>query len=484
MLGQAIHSLKAALATPDPAPVSRTWMAIACLLGAGFVLCLALNLPGHLSYDSIIQLWEGRTGVYNTWHPPVMAWMLGLADSMVPGAALFVIFDAVLLYGAFLAILALRPTPHWRAALVALVWLATPQGLIYPGIVWKDVLFAAATAAAFAALAWAEITWPDPRRRALGLAGAAAMAALAALARQNGVVVLVGAAGATAWIAGRNGGQRPARAALAYGAGFLAAAGLAVALSNAALALRGDGEPAAAYQIQDLQAYDLIAAVKIQPDLELKRLHEASPRLEHLIRTDGVKAYSPSRIDSIQELQNLQATMSALPSEVIGGQWRDLVTGHPLLYLRVRAAAFGWVFLTPTLDLCLPVYVGVDGPQPWMGRLGLKTRVRASDDALAQYAESLVDTPLYSHVAYALLAVAMLARFVIRRRGADIAMAGLLASALGFTATFFVISVSCDYRYLYALDVSVILAAFYLALGVAGGRPRPRQAGTPPPQDP
>ncbi|MGZ5987756.1 MAG: hypothetical protein ACXWLZ_01770, partial [Rhizomicrobium sp.] len=55
------------------------------VLIAGFSVTLAVDLPGHLSYDSILQLLQGRTGVYNTWHPPVMAWLLGIADTLVPG---------------------------------------------------------------------------------------------------------------------------------------------------------------------------------------------------------------------------------------------------------------------------------------------------------------------------------------------------------------------------------------------------------------
>ena len=70
------------------------------ILLAGFVATVAVNWPGHLSYDSILQLLQGRTGVYNTWHPPVMAWLLGLGDALVPGAGLFVAFDTALAFGA------------------------------------------------------------------------------------------------------------------------------------------------------------------------------------------------------------------------------------------------------------------------------------------------------------------------------------------------------------------------------------------------
>ena len=55
-----------------------------------------------------------------------------------------------------------------------------------------------------------------------------------------------------------------------------------------------------------------------------------------------------------------------------------------------------------------------------------------------------------------------------RRRPADIAMAGMLGGALACTASFFFISIACDYRYLYALDLSALLAAFYLSLDWRG----------------
>src|SRR5471030_2264217 len=97
----------------------------------GFVLALAVNLPGHLSYDSIVQLMQGRTGIYNTWHPPVMAWMLGIADALIPGAALFVVFDATLCFGALLSLLLFTTRkPYWPSAGLAVLWILSPQFLL------------------------------------------------------------------------------------------------------------------------------------------------------------------------------------------------------------------------------------------------------------------------------------------------------------------------------------------------------------------
>jgi len=57
-----------------------------------------------------------------------------------------------------------------------------------------------------------------------------------------------------------------------------------------------------------------------------------------------------------------------------------------------------------------------------------------------------------------------------RRRPADIVAAAMLASAFAFAASFFVISVACDYRYLYFLDLAVIAATLYAS--AAFGRRR------------
>jgi hypothetical protein len=72
------------------------------LLLLGFVLLLALNWPGQMSYDSVVQLTDGRSGQYDSWHPPVMAWLLGLFDGLLPGTGLFLLFTTLLLLGAWL----------------------------------------------------------------------------------------------------------------------------------------------------------------------------------------------------------------------------------------------------------------------------------------------------------------------------------------------------------------------------------------------
>jgi hypothetical protein len=446
------------------------WMNPARAAGAviltGFAATLAVNWPGHLSYDSILQLRQARAGLYNDWHPPVMAWLLGLGDAMVPGAGLFVVFDTLLAFGAVLSLLTLgAQRATWLSVLITLAILLSPQFLLYQGLVWKDVLFADSAVAGFVCLAQAASRWNTIRPRAAWLAGSVLLLSLAALTRQNGAILLPFAAGGLGWIAARQDVRRLKAAFL--GAGYFGACLIFVFVASLLLNLRSDGNPGVAEQVRLLQVYDLAGAVARQPDLELASLNDDDPVLEHLIRTQGARLYTPVRNDPLASAPDIQAALENTDPDAVGTQWRALIVDHPWLYLRVRAADFAWVFATPDVAACRPVFTGIEGPAAEMRDLGLNPRRDARDRALEIYGKAFFGTPVFSHLAFAVLAAGCLLLLLRRRRPADIAVAALLLAALAFTLTFFVISIACDYRYLYLLDLSALAALFYLALGSA-----------------
>ena len=468
-MGWAVTHKLTAFAEARPGASRAAALAV---LALGAAVSLAMNLPGHMSYDSVLQLAQGRSGVYNNWHPPVMAWLLGLLDMAVPGTALFVVFDTLMLYGALAALVLAPPRTSWWAAPLLVVWAMIPDGLIYPGIVWKDVLFAGAATAGFAALAFAAVVWPRRRLRFVVIVKGFALLCLAALSRQNGLVILPIAAVALGWIAARFGGHKPLHSALTYALLPLLGAGVVMIGANAALQSRSDGEPSAIYELEDLQAYDLAAALQARPDFPLAELKRTNPPLERLLRTRAAPVYSPERLDAISGMPELDQALFETPLRVMSDQWRVLVLGHPWLYLKIRARDFFWVLATPNIDACLPFFDGVAGPEPWVTRLGLKNQERPQDLTLKDWGEPWSHSPLGSHLLYLAIDAGLLALLLRRRRTADIAVAGLLASALVFVATFFVISVACDYRYLYFLDVAAIGAAAYVAADPSGFRLR------------
>jgi hypothetical protein len=421
----------------------------AAILIGGYGVMLAMNAPGQMSYDSVTQLAGGRAGSYNSWHPPVMSWLLGALDAIIPGTALFLVFQSLLLLGALLALLWLKPR-GWLSVPIALGIVLTPQWLLYQGEIWKDILFADAAVAGFAGLAIAARRW-----QISSLIVPVLLLTLAAATRQNGIVLLPVAAVTVALIAPRRG--------WAWGLGFLAATIALTACVGLALVARSDGGDGAQAQIRLGQSYDLAGALARDPALPLPALAAADPSLDKVLRTRGVALYSPLHNDPFAADAQVSQALSGAPDGAIAQAWRALVLGHPLLYARTRLAAFGAVLTTPDPLACHFVFVGINGPAALLAPLGLTARIRPQDHALDKYAHLFVGTPIFSHLIWGALAVFLMV--VLLRRGSkpDLAVAGLLAAALLFTVTFAIISIACDYRYLIFLDLSAMAAALYAA---------------------
>jgi hypothetical protein len=125
------------------------------------------------------------------------------------------------------------------------------------------------------------------------------------------------------------------------------------------------------------------------------------------------------------------------------------------------------VLAPPDILVCHPDVVGVDGPPDEMKVLGLKPHIRTQDRFLHSYVARFFHTPILSHLLFGALALVFLVLLVWRRMPADLAIAGLQAAALLFALSFFVISIACDYRYLYFLDLAAMTGALQLACGPA-----------------
>ena len=428
--------------------------AIALLLLLGAAAMLALNLPGQLSYDSVSQLYQGRTGIYDSWHPPVMAWLLGLFDAAGSGPALFVLLNAVLLAGSWGLLLHLAKAADWRALALLFLMLLTPQFLLYQGTVWKDVLFADAAIAGFAALAAFAVA-----RDWRWLAAFVILLSLAALTRQNGILLLPIGAIFLGWIARRQGRGGFRAAAAMLGLALLLTAGAGEVLS-----LRGDKGAGADAEIRRAQAYDLIGALVRAPDLALPALDQKDPALAALMRHDGVRLYSPRLNDTLEQSPALKNAIEAAPAGLVFSQWENLWLAHPGLYLAQRWPVFVWVLATPDVAQCHPAFVGIEGDPAQLRALGLTPRIRPQDHLLAVYTMALMGTPVLSHLTFLVLALLLLAALLRRRALPDLAIAGMLVGALAVTASYFVISIACDYRYLDFLDLAAMTAAFYWCL--------------------
>jgi hypothetical protein len=431
------------------------------VLAAGLLVMLGANLPGHLSYDSVAQLYEGHFHVRETWGPALYALILGGFDRIIPGTALYVTASAVLFYGSLASLCDLRPRTHWLAVVVAAPIMLIPQVLIYQAIVWKDVAFANTAVAGLVCLAHAAKAWPNARRRWLFLAAAVVLLAIASQVRQNGIIAAIFAALALGWIA--SGGRWLRGAAWAVG-GLLAVVIAGQVLTKLSIPPHSPPEAGVKTGLRIVQNYDLIGAAALDPTYRLEDMAAANPADTALIRERAHFDYSGRRVDFMDRDKVLSDALWRVPDAAVQKQWKNLILKDPALYLRVRWEDFRWVFAPPVIDWCLPVYVGVDAPVEKMAPLRLEHRFVESDAQLNNYASWFLDTPVYWHWFYAGISLVLAGLFVWRRQPADIAMAGLQLGGAAFAASFFIISIACDYRYLYFTDLAALTGLIYAAI--------------------
>lgn len=444
--------MKGVAPAANPWPL-RVYLAVAAV---GFAVILALNLPGQLTVDSVFQLYEGRTDHSLTFNPWIMSWILGLFDKVAPGAGLFVTANAALLLASLAALPWLMKRPvGWSAPIVLALVLATPQLVNFQGIVWKDVLFANLAVAGFVCLAAALRTGAPSLR---GLIAPLLLLSLAGLVRQNGLIAAGFAAVALGLVVGQAAGWRRG---LGYGVGGLAAVLALAWVLGATIRPAVADLKANTVGLRVIQHYDLVGAVAADPNFDLSDL---PPERAAVIRAEGPGLYSDERTDGFNQSPTLTRALWQTPKARLEAAWKDLILERPGLYLTHRLKVFGQVFLTPSIERCGPIAAGVEGPADILAKLQIAPGMDSRDAWLDRYASAFFGTPVFSHLTYAALALAVAAVLTLRRRPADIAMIGLMLSGLGFAMSFLFLSIACDYRYLYMLDLSALAGLVYVAL--------------------
>lgn len=439
----------------------------AVLIG-GYLLMLSANLPGHMSFDSVMSLYEGRFQRQESWNPPLFGWLLGRFDELVPGTALYVVASGLLLFGGWMWLFRMQPRVSWLGVAVAAGLVLTPQVLIYQGIVWKDVFFANAAVFGTICLAHAARDWARARERLALLGAAALMFAIGASARQNGVLALAAAALGIAWTAGRNGGWRSI---LAHTFGWLAAAAVfGMSLTSISAPAGADRGRAVNQGVRLVQHYDLAGFVARDPTVPLPGLHKADPAGEAYLRANAARFYSPQRVDFLDDAPRMGDAFWALDDRAMRAEWLGLIARRPDLYVRIRLDDFRWLVAPPRMDRCLPVFLGVQGAPSQMRELRIVSRWDRNEQRLFNYTTWFIGTPAFAHWTYAIIALAVFVALARRRRPADIPVAAMLLGALGFTGSFLVISIACDYRYLYYLDLAAMTGLLYLAADPSGLR--------------
>lgn len=431
------------------------------ILVAGFLMVIAANMPGHLSNDSVRQLHEAHLQMRETWGPVVYAAILGFFDGIVPGTGLYLVCSVFLLFATLWGLMRLSGRVSWFAPVVALVFVSSPTVMLYQGIVWKDVLFSNLGVASFVLLAQIARARRAGSKPWLAIAAVIVTLAFAMQVRQNGGVIVLIAGLTLAWILRNLGWAR----AMTWGVGLIASVLLvSQGLSVLCTPARSQVEGLESQGFRSIFQYDILGTVAHDKSLRLSVIASHDPIKARNILTYAVPLYAPERIDFISLDPRGEGAIGAVPTDVLARQWMDLVTHHPQTYLAHRLDVFRATFMTPNIDSCIPIFVGVDGPKSELEDLRIPKGVDPADQKVYNYSSQFLDTPFFSHVAYGVIGTLSVSLLLFRRTGSDFAMIGLVVAGFAFASTFLLISIACDYRYIYFLDLASMVSLFYLSL--------------------
>lgn len=444
---------------------------VALVIGM-WLITVAANAPGHLSYDSIMQLNEGRDLSYLGHHPPLMSLLLGIFDRLLPGTALYMTFVQSFFFASVLVFVLRGTRASWLTAAAVLLVCLSPVVLIYQGIVWKDVLFANLALFSFALLF--RLGHRPPWVRYASYAGSMLAGGVSTQARQNGFVILPFIAIAivhleTLHLRNWRAWLLKASAGIAIGI----AAFLAVSFFTAGVIRATATQPPAnsfGRGAVILAGYDIAGVLALSDSADVGLLRDRGLDVT-VLRDQAKRYYTPERIDPFDRATEFGAELHKLSDAQLLRAWITLIIRNPGPYLHHRALVFRWMIAPPEIMKCLPLHIGVDGPTDVMTRLGLQPGQRPSDHALFVYASHFMYTPVFQHVFYLVFALVIVGALMLRGgRDADVVI-WLVISSIAFALSWFVFGVACDFRYLYFLTVSVG-AALIAVTTIGYGAPR------------
>jgi len=413
------------------------WLAaLACV-----VFIASAFYPGYMSPDSVVQLRQARTGQFDPWHPPFMAWTWRQIERVVPGPLGMLLFHCALFFtGLTLLMTAFLRPGYATLAVLAVGLFPSIAGLL--STVWKDVGMAAALLLAFALLLRFS---QRPRWSTMALAFLALGYALAV--RKNGVAAAVPLAAWAGFLVERAYSSQETRAWRGMTAGAMAAFALfgLTSLVNRSLS-KSESFESQALPLYDLAAISVARNELMYPDW----LKQREPRLDVALLES---LYTPNSVSPLLwgEPPRVPMLTDAVENANLTKYWITAVWRNPGPYLKHRL-----LVVASMLGLYGTVYILPSGivSNPY----GYKTAETMLNRATMLALQMSEKTPVFSGWAYVvstLLFFGLSRRLPTRLRSAA---AALVASSACYLGPYLVISPSNDFRLIWwPVVVAVIL---------------------------
>lgn len=115
---------------------------------SSIVGCLAIFLsvasffcfyPGAMTWDSLEQLRQARTGDYGDWHPPAMAFIWSLFIFIKDGPSMMLVFHISMLWASTILLYRLSVRDKWPYGVLFLLIPILPWVINFEFVIWKDI---------------------------------------------------------------------------------------------------------------------------------------------------------------------------------------------------------------------------------------------------------------------------------------------------------------------------------------------------------
>ena len=442
------------------------WMVILCLGFAG--LAIAIHSPGHLSYDSTVQLYEASIRVVVGTHPPMMSMILRLLGGGETATSIFVFICSFLTYGSFALVIAsvtgmgIRPYYEryalYRLGIIFLL-IANPIVFLYVGIIWKDVLFASLLAIGVAAGIASGVN--NGFYKFLLAFGSAISLFIAMFVRQQGflLVPLLLVIPFMGWskLLGK-----PSKIKLLSSVLLILATGFVIAFY---VISRSDGITARSFSegFRTLMVFDIagtFAHTGIKKD-DFSSM-ESAKDLESM-----ATSYDSARVDTLftdPVANRLFDNKSNLDLRTL---WLQVISVDPKGYILHRLHAYATLMGLRDIQNTLPIHVGLEGDKIYLDALNLVPGQDERDIFLYSIASFFLETPIFRHFFWFLLYIlGVVILFSVKMPEYISYAAGILSfSILLFYLSFIPTMIASDFRYLYPAIPLVTLLWLLILIG-------------------
>jgi hypothetical protein len=424
------------------------------VLTTGWFGLLVYAHPGYMSFDSIEQLRQARSGTYSDWHPPAMAALWRLVEHVWRGPlGMFILQSVAFIVGAYLLLRRWFSPVTAAVACVLISWFPPVSSIL--GVIWKD-----SQMLGYAMLGVALLARGTRRSQLVALAALA----LASAMRHNAFTITF--APVVLLFDARPGTWRRARRYAAAAAVWLAvtAAGF---VANVALT------DVHTHPWTDVgETYDIAGIFACAPDIsddDARALLADTPfTVTSDIQAQLASFYEPGAgVIPLWNAHLLRQPRTETQRAAIDRAWNALVRAYPGAYLEHRALVFAeqlQLGVKPRAN----VWVGID-------RIGYDLygdRPTPTQQVLRDWQGDIGEGWLYWPWLYLAETLVMLP-LAVRRRDT-------LAVALGLSGVFsllplFIIAPAATYRYASWLVVATLFGAIALATAMLGNH-RARRA--------